>query len=65
MSNGAKSSGDCEPGQLSYAAWTSRGGAKATVVNVQNRELAGVSGFEPELQGFGGPPTAVILHPCN
>jgi hypothetical protein len=30
---------------------------------VSIQEVAGVSGFEPELQGFGGPPTAVILHP--
>src|ERR1051326_3399355 len=26
-------------------------------------KVAGVPGFEPELQGFGDPPTTVILHP--
>lgn len=35
-----------------------------TVVNVRMK-VAGVSGFEPELQGFGDPPTAVVLHPCT
>ena len=35
----------------------------ARFVNVQR--MAGVSGFEPELQGFGDPPTAVILHPWD
>jgi hypothetical protein len=40
------------------AAW------KKVAMKLRSRRYwAGVSGFEPELQGFGDPPTAVILHP--